>query len=76
MTVIEIKQQIVERLDTINDTDLLTKMLSIANGNGKEIDHFTDAELELLREADKEIEDGNFYTHEEANKKMREWLNK
>lgn len=75
MTVVEIKQQIVERLDMINDTDLLNKMLRMAKGNSKEMDHFTDAELELLREADKEIEDSNFYTHEEANKKMREWLN-
>ena len=36
--------------------------------------HFTNEQLKLIKEAEQDIESGNFYTDEEVRKMTEEWL--
>ena len=76
MTAVEIKNKIVAHLDGINDTDFLVNVLNIVNGEGQKVHYFTKEEHQLLDEAEREIEAGNFYTNDEVNKMADEWLKK
>lgn len=76
MTAIEKKQLIVEHLQGINDEAKLDKVFNLVVNGEEDIHYFTEAQHKALDEAQREIEAGNYYTHEEANKKMREWLKK
>ena len=59
------------------DEDLLEEIYKVLEEEeDKEIIHLGDKQLQSIQKAEKEYEEGNFFTQEEIDKELNEWLGK
>ncbi len=76
MTLTEIKKEILERVNEVNDNIILEEVYRILQIPIKpeEVFRFSDSQNELLNKREDEIDKGDFVTHEESEKDLDEWL--
>ena len=77
-TVAELKQRLIEKISKTDDESLLEDIYSLI-----EVDeqvgtfyHLSDSQLVKIENAQQEIKEGNFFTNEEVDKEIDEWLGK
>ena len=78
MTKVEIKKKLIHRIDSIEDALLLEELLRLAGEEDEtdEIYKLSEMQLEAVEEAELEYDRGEFISGEEADKMIREWLEK
>lgn len=78
MTRVELKKKLINKIGSIENDALLEEMLRIAGGEsvGEDVYSFTKQELKAVEEAEKEYERGEYISGEDADKIIREWLEK
>lgn len=74
MTTITLKNYLVSKISKIEDDSILVKIKTIIDQND-EIYILSDSQIQKIENSRKQIEDGNFLTQEEMDKKVEEWLN-
>lgn len=74
MTAIALKKYLVSRINLIDDDSVLDKIKKIVEKEEK-VYVLSDYQLDKLAKSRKQIEDGNFLTQDEMDKKVEEWLN-
>ena len=75
MTAIALKKYLVSRINLIDDDSVLDKIKKIVDKKESKVYVLSDYQLEKLAESRKQIEDGDFLTQDEMDKKVEEWLN-
>ncbi len=78
MTRVDLKKKLKRRIDSIEDDSLLEEMRRLAGmeDESDKIYHLSDEQLKAVEEAELEYERGEFISGEEADKMIREWLEK
>ncbi len=78
MSTTEIKKNIVDKLESVQDVILLDEIYRILtldlNMDIKYV--FSEQQLSVLNERDVAIDKGHYFTDEEADKDLEEWLKK
>ena len=76
MTTIELKKQIVSKLQTTNHSDVLEAMLRLLEleSNETEVYVLNEHQEQAIEISRTQIKNGEFYTEEEADKITEEWL--
>ncbi len=74
MTAIALKKYLVSKINLIDDDSVLDKIKKIVDKKEK-IYVLSDFHLKKLEKSRKQFANGEFYTQEEADLKIEEWLN-
>lgn len=76
MTTIELKEQILGKLETTDDSDLLEALLSLLEFEINEPEDYVlnDQQVRAIEISRNQIGNGEFYSEEEADKITKEWL--
>ncbi len=76
MTTIELKKQIVSKLQTTDDSEVLEAMLRLLEleTNDTEVYALNEHQKQAIEISRAQIKNGEFYTEEEADKITEEWL--
>ncbi len=73
MTLIELKKSLHEKIDGLNDQELLEQVAAIISKK-KEVFIIPEHMLEGIRQGEEDIKNGDFITLEELEKKYEKWL--
>ena len=78
MSTIEIQKELIEKIRSTYDESVLEEVYKILELNTENFDKIvlTDFQKSKIDAGLKDMEDGNFISHEEANKQIEEWLKK
>jgi hypothetical protein len=80
MSTIELKEKLIDKIQHTDDENILAevnRLLGIeTDSESDDVFVFNEAEKIKIEEARLQIKDGNFLTHDEANKEIDEWLEK
>lgn len=77
MTTIELKHQVIDKVNKVNDDSLLIDLMRlIDNSDDNEIHRLSDAHKIAVQTAINQIDSGDFLTNYQADKEIDEWLNK
>jgi len=77
MSVSKLKEKVKQRIDTIQDLEILEAINNIIElEENNEIIELTNEQKVSIEAGIKDIRTGNTLTHEEANKEIVEWLKK
>ena len=76
MTTIEMKDQVIGRINQLSDMELLMDVYKLLNDNfsDSEIYRLSDNHKTAIDTAITQIENGDFLTNEQSNKQIDEWL--
>ena len=74
MTTITLKKYLVSKISKIEDDSILIKIKTLIDQN-EDVYILSDSQKQKIEKSRKQIEDGNFLTQEEMDKKVEEWLN-
>jgi hypothetical protein len=69
------KERIITWVKNLEDENMLDK-LEMLSEDSEEVYVLSSREEELLLEAVREVDSGNFSTHEDVQKRVKEWLYK
>lgn len=77
MTVVELKNQIVHRIQETTSSDILEEVYRLLAIESDSTITYTLSEVQLqsITEAKNQIKQGRFVTNEQADKEIDEWLN-
>ena len=78
MTSIELKNKVIGKINQLNDDEILNEIYKLLDDNDEDTEIFQLSEnhkiaIEIARN---QIDKGEYLTNEQANKEIREWLNK
>ena len=78
MSIIELKQKLISRIQETVDDSLLEEALRLLNIESSESEALTlnEEQVKAVNEAQAQIKNGQFLTNEQANKEIDEWLSK
>ena len=78
MTTQELKHKIIEKVNQLQDEDLLNDLIRIIDDTADDdkIYRLSEKHKKAVTDAVKEIEKGNYLTGEQSNMQANEWLNK
>lgn len=78
MTTIEMKNQVIGKINQLTDNELLMDVYKLLNDSplDTEIYRLSDNQKAAIDTAIEQINNGDFLTSEQANKEINEWLNK
>lgn len=78
MTTIEMKNQVIGKINQLTDIELLMDVYKLLNDSpmDSEIYRLSDNQKVAIDTAIDQIYNGDFLTSEQANKEINEWLNK
>jgi predicted transcriptional regulator len=78
LTETELKEKLINTISNTHNEELLQQLSRLIDleDQSEEIYHLSQAEINAVTEGINQIADGNFLTHEEANKQVEEWLKK
>jgi hypothetical protein len=80
MSTIELRERLIDKISHTDDENILAevnRLLGIeTESEADDIFIFTEAEKMKIEEARLQIKNGDFLTHDEANKEIDEWLEK
>ena len=76
MSVAEIKKQLIEKIQSTEDENLLEEVYRILEMNTQDFDKImlSDFQKSKIEAGLKDMELGNYISHEEANREIEEWL--
>lgn len=74
MKAIALKKYLVSKINLIDDDSILDEIKEIVDKK-ETVYVLSDYHLEKLAKSRKQIEEGNFLTQDEMDKKVEEWLN-
>jgi gamma-glutamylcyclotransferase (GGCT)/AIG2-like uncharacterized protein YtfP len=79
MTVVEIKEKLIAQINSIDDEELLDSIsrnveLELKIGTGTYV--MSPEEIEAVEDGIAQIKNGQWVSHEEANREIDEWLKK
>ena len=74
----EMRQQLIEKIKTTKDDNVLEEVYRILEVGTIETDEIilSDGQKELIDEGLRDIEKGNYLSNEEANNEIEKWLRK
>ena len=74
----EMKQELIDKINSTKDENILEEVYRILDGNFEENDMvvLTDEQKESINQGIKDIEQGKFLSNEEANSEIEKWLKK
>jgi hypothetical protein len=78
MSVTELQQKLINKISTTNDVDLLEDIYSFI-GIDEEVGKFyplSDKQISSIEQSQLQIKDGNYFTNDDVNKEIDEWLEK
>ena len=78
MLVAELQKKIIDKISETNDVSLLEDIynfIGIDESLGT-FNHLYDTQLAAIEESQQQIKEGNYFTNEEVNKEMDEWVGK
>jgi predicted transcriptional regulator len=78
MSTLEMKKELIEKIQSTNDEVLLEEVYRLLEINNEEIDTIilSDYQKAKINAGIKDMETGNFLSNEDANKEIEEWLKK
>ena len=78
MTTVEMKNQVIGKINQMTDNELLMDVYRLLNDSFVDLDVYrlSDNHKIAIDKAMSQIENGDFLTNEHANKEINEWLNK
>lgn len=77
MTTIDLKRRVIDRINKVNDYSLLKDLMRILDdSDDNEIHRLSQAHKIAIQTAINQIENGEFLTNDQADKEIKEWLNK
>ena len=77
MRTIEIKNNIINKINLINDKSFLEAINNIIENKAEErVFKLSEDQLSLVNEGEKEIESGNYITNEDLDLEISQWLTK
>lgn len=74
----EMKQELIDKIKSTKDENILEEVYRILEVGTKEVDMIvlSSEQKEAIDEGIKDIEEGNYLSNEEANREIDEWLKK
>ncbi len=77
MSTIEFKKSLIDKINSIEDKNLLQDIYRLINIeiDNLEIYQLNEEQLNIINEAQEQIKKGIYLTQKEANKEIEEWLN-
>ena len=76
MSTIELKQKLIKKLEFVNEDHLLEEILALIEfQNNAEPYKLSTEQKEAVDEAREQIRNGEYYTNEEVDQEIDEWLN-
>ena len=74
----QMKQELIDKIISITDENILEEVYRIIEVGGKDIDRvvLSNQQKESIDKGIKDIEEGNYLSNEEANQDIEEWLKK
>ena len=78
MSTIELKERLIDKINHTEDENILAELNRLLNLNieSEDIHNFNNKEIQKIEEAQLQIKNGDFLTHDEAKKETEEWLGK
>lgn len=76
MTTLELQEQLISKIQTITDEDVLKGVLSLLEFETEtdEIYILNEEQQQAIAKARNQVDNGQFYTNEEVDKLTEEWL--
>lgn len=78
MTSIDLKNKVISKIRQVNDEEILKEIYKLLDDSLEDVDKLmlSGDHKNAIEEAKAQIENGEYITNEQANKEIREWLNK
>jgi 16S rRNA A1518/A1519 N6-dimethyltransferase RsmA/KsgA/DIM1 with predicted DNA glycosylase/AP lyase activity len=76
MSTTELKEKLIDKIQHTDDENILAEVNRLLGIESDDVFIFSDAEKIKIKEARLQIKNGDFLTHDEANKEIEEWLGK
>ena len=75
---VNLKERLIKRIQETYDPDLLKEIYRLLEIDFDDLELYklSDEQRDAIREAQQQINQGDFLTHEQANKEIEEWLKK
>ena len=75
MTAIALKKYLVAKINLIDDDSVLDKIKKIVDEKESKVYVLSNYHLEKLSKSRKQFEDGDFFTQDQVDLKVEQWLN-
>ena len=75
MTAIALKKYLVSKINLIDDDSVLDKIKKIVDEKESKVYVLSNYHLEKLSKSRKQFEDGDFFTQDQVDLKVEQWLN-
>jgi predicted transcriptional regulator len=78
MSVTALQKKLIDKISITNDVDLLEDIYSFI-GIEEEVEKFytlSDKQISNIEQSQQQIKDGNYFTNDDVNKEIDEWLEK
>jgi len=79
MSTAELKKKVIAEINNTDNDELLSEILTMLHVESKSVDgvyQMSDAEREAVEDGIRQIENGQWITHEEVKRRADEWLKK
>lgn len=78
MNMTKLKERIIMEIQNIENVDILNEIYRLLELDSEDLEPYklSDEQITVVNEAREQIKKGQFLTHEEAQKKINQWLNK
>lgn len=79
MTKATLKEKLIYKIQNIENEDILNEIYRLLEIESEDLESsyvLNDEQINIVNEAKEQINNGQFLTHEEAQKKINQWLNK
>lgn len=79
MSTAELKKKVIAKINNTDNDELLSEILTMLHVESKSVNgvyQMSDAEREAVEEGIRQIENGQWITHEEVKRRADEWLKK
>jgi hypothetical protein len=74
MTIKELKNSLIEQINRSDDFETLDLLQTILENKNAELPKLTDWQIKRIEESEQQLARGEYYTEEEANKRVEEWF--
>lgn len=78
MNITLLKETLISKIHAIEDENVLKEVYRLLEISSEDLESYplTDDQISIVNEAKEQINNGQFLTHEEAQIKINQWLNK
>ena len=74
MNALQLKNQIIDLVSQVDNVSLLEMIKGVLTSNAEDVYELNEFEANMLEESAADYEKGNFKTHEQVQKEIKEWL--